>query len=234
MDKKYTVTSFVVNAIKPFKFYIGLHLLVIIYAATELSFTPYITKVLLDKISTTNQAAIVNQALPWIVALIVIWWLNGAIWRICDFSWMKLGPRLRKKIAVESMDYLMQHSFTFFQNNFAGSLANKVRDLTNCTQQLLERTLYSFLNVVISLVISFFMLFAANKIFAFGILVWGVAFVLIALIGGKTASKLGIPVADQQTKITGVLVDILSNISNVKLFSRQSFERRKIEDLQDN
>ncbi|MBU6339789.1 MAG: ABC transporter ATP-binding protein/permease [Rickettsiales bacterium] len=231
--KQHTVTSFAINAIKPFKFYVSLHLFVAIYSAIELSLTPYITKVLLDKISDTPKELILDAIMPLAIALVVIWWLNGAIWRICDFAWMKFTPRLKKKITVESMDYMMQHSFTFFQNNFAGSLVNKVRDLANCTQAIFEKVMYSFFNVVISLIIAFITLFAANKFFAFAMLVWALVFVLIAVKGGKTASDLGIPVADQQTKITGSLVDVLSNIGNVKLFSRRNFERKKIEDLQD-
>lgn len=231
--KKHTIFSFIIESVKPFRFYVFLHIFVIIYAAAEVSATPYLIKNLLNKISTSSGENAFELGLPIAIMLVVIWWLNGIIWRVCDFAWMRLTPLLKKKITVDSMDYLMNHSFSFFQNNFAGSLANKIRDLGNCSQQILDRIIYNFLNVAISLFIAFFILFSANRFFSFGMLIWALVFIFIAVKSGKTASNLGIPVADQQTKITGILVDILSNITNVKLFSRNSFERKKIENLQD-
>lgn len=127
----------------------------------------------------------------------------------------------------------MQHSLSFFQNNFAGSLANKVRDLGNCTQQILERVLYSFFNTALSLIIAIIVLFSASKFFGFAMIFWALFVIIVAVKYGKTASSLGIPVSNQQTKITGVLVDILSNISNVKLFAKRHYERSRIEKLQD-
>jgi ATP-binding cassette subfamily B protein len=233
MPENYSIKSFIWNAVKPFKFYLALHLLVVIYAATELSLTPYLTKIFLDNLTTIERSQAVAKTWPIVLTLIIIWWFNGAIWRIADFSWMRLSPRLKKKITVESMDYLMQHSFTFFQNNFSGSLANKVRDLANCTQQILEKFLYNFFNAALSIIISFIALLSVNWYFAMGMLIWALAFVFIAIRGGKTASALGIPVADQQTKITGFLVDILSNISSVKLFARRQFESQNIAQAQD-
>ncbi len=233
MTAKHTITSFTTNAVKPFKLYVGLHLFVVLYNAIETSLSPYVTKIFINTLTETPRDELFTKVWPVTSILILLTILNGVLWRISDYAWIKFSPRLKKKITVESMDYLMQHSFTFFQNNFAGSLANKVRDLANCTHQIFERLLFNFLHVTLILVIAFFTLLSINKFFAFGLIAWAIIFILIAIRGGKKASALGIPQADQHTKITGVLVDILSNISNVKLFSRTRFERRKIESLQD-
>ena len=233
MPKKFTAFSFLLHSIKPFKFYVGLHLFVVLYNAIDLSLWPYLTKILIDKLAATPHANVVAEVWPIALLLIIFTILPGFIWRICDFSWMNLTPAMKKKITVETTNYALQHSTTFFQNNFSGSLANKIRDLATCAPTMLMRILYSFLNVILSLIIAFAVLFSVHKFFAFGLIAWATIFILMALKAAKIVDPLSVAVADQQTKNTGNLVDVLSNIANVRLFNGRRFEGNKIEALQD-
>jgi len=233
MPKKYTAFSFLINSIRPFKFYVGLHLFVVLYNAIDLSLWPYLSKLLLDKLASTPYQNAVSETWGIALLLIIFTILPGLVWRLCDFSWMHLTPAMKKKITAESMDYAMQHSHNFFQNNFSGSLANKVRDLASCTPTMLGRILYSFLNVFLSLVIAFVALFSIHKAFAFALIFWAIIFILMALKAAKISDPLSVAAADQQTKIMGNLVDVLSNIANVRLFARSRFESDRINIFQD-
>ena len=233
MQKPKTAFIFLLNSIKPFKYWVGLHLFVVLYNAIDLSLWPYVSKILIDQLAITPREQIVSQVWPTAFLLIILGFLPGFIWRICDYSWMNLTPLMRKKIASESMDYAMQHSNNFFQNNFAGSLANKVRDVTGLTDKLLATIIYAFLGTILSLIIAFFTLLLVHKFFAFGLLAWAALFIFMAVKGAKKVSPMSIATADQQTKIMGNLVDVLGNISNVRLFSRRSFESNRIKALQD-
>jgi len=233
MQKPKTAFTFLLNSIKPFKYWVGLHLFVVIYNAIDLSLWPYVSKILIDQLATTPREQIISQIWPTALLLIILSFLSGFIWRICDYSWMNLTPLMRKKIASESMDYAMQHSNNFFQNNFAGSLANKVRDVTGLTDKLLATIIYAFLGTILSLIIAFFTLLLVHKFFAFGLLAWAALFIFMAIKGAKKVSPMSIATADQQTKIMGNLVDVLGNISNIRLFSRRGFESNRIKALQD-
>ncbi len=233
MTKPKTAFTFLLNSIKPFKYWVGLHLFVVLYNAIDLSLWPYVSKILIDQLAITPREQIVSQVWPTALLLIILGFLPGFIWRICDYSWMNLTPLMRKKIASESMEYAMQHSNNFFQNNFAGSLANKVRDVTGLTDKILATIIYAFLGTILSLIIAFFTLLLVHKFFAFGLLAWAALFIFMAIKGAKKVSPMSIATADQQTKIMGNLVDVLGNISNVRLFSRRSFESNRIKALQD-
>ena len=233
MLKNQTAFSFLLKSIRPFKFYIGLHLFVVIYNAIDLSLWPYFTKLLIDKISTTPSDQVIAASLPYALLLILFTILPGIVWRFSDFSWMNLTPALKKKITSESMDYAMRHSHDYFQNNFSGSLANKVRDLASCTPTMLGRILYSFLNVILSLIIAFVALFFVHKVFAFALIFWAIIFILMAANAAKKSNPLSIAAADQQTKIMGNLVDVLSNISNVRFFASSRFESSRIKGFAD-
>jgi ATP-binding cassette subfamily B protein len=233
MQKPKTAFTFLLNSIKPFKYWVGLHLLVVFWNAIDLSLWPYVSKILIDQLAITPREQIISQVWQTALLMITIDFLPGYIWRICDYSWMNLTPLMRKKIASESMDYAMQHSNNFFQNNFAGSLANKVRDVTGLTDKLLATIIYAFLGTILSLIIAFFTLLLVHKFFAFGLLAWAALFIFMAVKGAKKVSPMSIATADQQTKIMGNLVDVLGNISNIRLFSRRGFESNRIKALQD-
>ncbi|MBP7710029.1 MAG: ABC transporter ATP-binding protein [Rickettsiales bacterium] len=233
MPRNHTAFSFLLHSIKPFKFYVGLHLFVVLYNAIDLSLWPYLTKNLVDTLSNAPREQVISQVWPAALLLIIFTILPGLIWRLSDFSWMNLTPLMKRKITVETMDYATQHSTIFFQNNFSGSLAHKVRDLAGCTPQMLAKILYSFLNVILSLAIAFGALFFVHKVFAFALIIWAAIFILMALKAAKIVDPLSVAAADQQTKNMGNLVDVLSNIANVRLFNGRGFETSKIKALQD-
>jgi hypothetical protein len=53
MQKPKTAFTFLLHSIKPFKFYVGLHLFVVLYNAIDLSLWPYVSKILVDKLAAT-------------------------------------------------------------------------------------------------------------------------------------------------------------------------------------
>ncbi len=233
MKKNFTALSFLWHNLKPFKFYVALHLFVVLYNSIDLSLWPYISKILIDRLATTKPEEILVVAWPIAALLVLFTVLPGFVWRLSDYAWMHLTPLMKKKIATESMEKAMQHSHNFFQNNFSGSIANKVRDLSNSTPPILGRILYSFLNVILSLIIGFVTLFFVHPIFGISLIIWAIIFTLMAIYASRRINPMSIDVADQQTKIMGNLVDILGNIANVRFFSRRNFEVSRVRALQD-
>lgn len=233
MKKNLSALSFLLQAIKPFKFYISLHLFVVLYNSFDLLIWPYVTKLLIDKLAISPHDQVIAQCSGLALLLIILTLIPNLVWRLSDYSWMHLTPALKKKITVQSMDYVMQHSHGFFQNNFSGSLAHKVRDLAGCTPPILGRIIYSFLHVFLSLIFSFIGLFLINKIFAFALIIWATIFILMAAWAARASNPMSIAAADQQTTNMGNLVDVLSNITNVRFFSRRNFELNRISQLQD-
>ncbi len=232
MTSKISAFSFLFNSVRPFKFYLGLHIFVVIYNAIDLSLWPFVSKLLINKLAATAPEKVISETWKIALLLIILTILPGFIWRLCDYSWAKMVPLMKKKITVESMSYAMKHSHSFFQNSFSGSLTNKIRDLTSCSPKLIETIFYSFLNVILSLFVAFFALFSIHKAFAFGLIIWAILFILMALKAARLTNRMSLNVATQQTRIMGNIADVLSNIANVKFFANSSFEEKKIASLQ--
>lgn len=231
--QKITALRFLYDNVKPYKFYLFLHLIVVIWMAIDVSLWPYVSKLLLDKIAILPKEEVIAGVWPEALLLIILTMLPALIWRICDFSWAKLTPRVKKNITSSAMEYVMEHSHQFFQNRFSGSLANKVRDLFNPAPKLLEIIIYQFFAVFLSALIAFFALLTIHKAFAFGLLIWAVLFTFMAIRSAKLTDRMSLNIARQQTKIMGNVNDVLSNIANVKFFASSKFESKRINNFQD-
>ena len=126
----------------------------------------------------------------------------------------------------------MQHSHSFFQNSFSGSLTNKIRDLIKTMPAMLETILYSFLNSILALIFAFIALFSIHKAFAFGLILWASLFILMAVRAARLTNRMSLNIANQQTRIMGNVADVLGNISNIKFFANADFEARRISSFQ--
>ena len=232
MTKNQTALQFLFGASKPFKFYLGAHFFVVLYQAIDTSLWPYISKLLVDKIAATPRELVIQEVWPYALLLIILTAIPNFVWRIADYSWAKLTPLLKKKITSESMEYVMEHSHTFFQNSFSGSLTNKVRDLIKTMPALLETILYSFLNTILTLIFAFVALFSIHKVFAFGLILWALLFIFMAIRAAKLTNRMSLNIARQQTRIMGNIADVFGNVSNVKFFANSHYEAQRVKLLQ--
>ena len=130
------------------------------------------------------------------------------------------------------MSYVMNHSHSFFQNNFSGALSSKIRDLFNIAPKLLDVIIYNFLKAALCIVAAFFTLLSVHKYFAFGLIFWAGLFIFMAIRAAKLTNRMSLGIATQQTRIMGNIVDALSNIGNVKLFANAGFESKRIATFQ--
>ena len=66
---------------------------------------------------------------PYLFGYIALWMGLCLNMRVLDWVKLKLFPNLREDVMSQMFNYLNQHSHRYFQNNFAGSLINKITDM---------------------------------------------------------------------------------------------------------
>jgi len=233
MQQNKTVFSFIKEVTKPFKLYINILLFIAIFCAIENSLFPFLTKLLIDKIATTqNLENIFSENIGIISAFIALIFAPGLLWRLADYSFLKMEPGLKRQISLITTNKIYQQSQNFFQNNFAGSLTNKIKDLASSTPTIINVFIFNFVTVFFILLFAFFTLFSIHKYFALALILWASLFILVSIKYAKIAVRYSLDLANQSTKITGNIVDMIGNVSNVKFFVRQNFERTRLENLQ--
>ena len=232
MSNSKKVFSFIIQSIKPFKFYLLLHFIAIILIAINVSFVPLISKILLNKIIATDQSLVIQETIDIMIFLAFLIILPSIVLRISDYAWAMFLPKLRHQITHDAIQKLLSQSHHFFQNNFSGSLVNKVRDLFNSSPKIIEIFLYNFVGGILAVLFAFFTLSAVSYIFAIGLIVWVAIIIPIAYHSALHTNRASMNVANQQSRIMGNIVDIFANIQNIKLFSSAKFELNRVDKFQ--
>ena len=125
-----SLKKFFLDAIKPHTAYVLALLATGVYWGISNSLTPYVLKLIIDHVVEYqgDKAEVVSLALPYVILYIGLWILIAIDMRLVDWLRLRLFPAIRAD--HENMfAYLNRHSHQYFQNNFAGSLSNKISDM---------------------------------------------------------------------------------------------------------
>lgn len=225
---KIRVLQYIFHNCWPFKRLVFMHLFVVAFNAIDTSLWPYVSKLLIDAIANSNKENVWEETKHLVILFIALTILPGLVWRITDFSWSRLIPKMRQKIAVDACGEMLKKSYDFFYKNPSGSLTNRVKDLSQNSTRLLEAILYSFLAIFLSVIVAFYTLWHAHKFFAFGLLIWAFVFVYLAIKALELTSRMSDDVTTSHAKSIGNIVDIFSNIQNVKFYSNEDEEIKRV------
>lgn len=187
---------------------------------------PVVLMLLIDGI--TNYAA--DKADMWhILATPII--LGLSLWIIVEFLSKTGGilvarimPKMEANIRMSMYEYVMRHSHHYFSNHMAGSIANKISDMTQAVTRLLILVMTLFLPVAMAVLISTVFFGLISPLFAFILVGWIVIHLLICVYFSKKCDHLSNVHSEARSLLSGKIVDALSNNSNVRLFSRNRFE----------
>lgn len=130
-----------------------------------------------------------------------------------------------------SLKYITNHSYQFFTNNFAGSLVTKFKRFVTAIDQLFGFIVRDFLYAFVSVVGILILLSINNLLLGLLALVWFVIFFSVMVFFTKRRLPMEREKSKMESKVTGVLSDIITNVINLKLFSSQKKESSSFNQL---
>jgi ATP-binding cassette, subfamily B, bacterial len=222
------IISFLWQMMRSFRWQLFGLVLVSILWALDLSLRPYVVKIILDRLNLTPNHQIIEAL--WGPALFYIA-LSAAIvmvFRLYDFINLSLYPALRKKVQDLVMSYLTGHSYSYFQNNFAGNLSNKINDVAIGSQELISIVIDRFFSNGLALLIAVITFASVHWMLALIMLVWAFLFAVVTLKCAQKLEQLSYVASETHSKVIGKVVDVLSNNMAVRLFSRREFEQNRL------
>lgn len=222
--------SFSWKIFKPYRFYISFMLFTGMLWGVYVSLSPYLLKIIIDSLA--ENKAVQQVYLPAVI-YVLLYFFTAINFRALDWIKYKILPPIKKDTAMNMFDYIKHHSHDFFQNNFAGSMSNKVNDMVVNLESLLNSADEFFANFA-SFLIAIVVMYTVNPIFALALFSWCVLFFIISVIFSKSIHELSKLTSESYSKYSGTLVDIFSNISSVRLFSRFKYEIKNLSDSVDN
>lgn len=212
------------NIFKPYRFYISFMLFTGILWGVYVSLSPYLLKIIIDNL--TENKSVQHVYMPATI-YVLLYFFTAINFRALDWIKFKILPPIKKDITMNMFDYVKYHSHDFFQSNFAGSMSNKVNDMVVNLESLLNSSDEFFANFA-SFLIAIVVMYTVNPIFALALFSWCVIFFIISAIFSKSIHELSKQTSESYSKYSGTLVDIFSNISSVRLFSRFKYETNNL------
>ncbi len=205
-------------------------LVIIVIASLEIVLSPYVLKVIIDEATryVENSTIFLHVVTYSAVFYVLLTLIHNLAMRTYHYICMQLFPKLRVEISVALFDHLSKHSVSFFQRNFSGDLANKVQNVFDGVESIIQNMNRYVVANFVTLIIALILLTTVHLFFAVVLLLWGIAYVLNGYYMARNTTRIAHDFSHANSHLTGQLVDSISNILSAKIFSNVSFETKRI------
>ena len=143
------------------------------------------------------------------------------------------GPLLRAKIRKSIFRYIQFHSHRYFVSHFAGSLANRISEVSVSCMHALWTIAFTFYPLIIQSVVALVILFMANTRLALVLSLWLLAYTSVSILLAKKCQVYSQDFAAARSRVTGKVVDSVTNMMNAKMFARGEYEEEYLTDYLD-
>lgn len=181
--------------------------------------------------STDTKEIIVNSLFHTLLIIMLIEFLEWLGWRGFQHAVIRFEAKCMNNINNECFDYLHQHSYRFFTNNFVGSLVKKVTRFVRAFEQITDRIFWDMFSLALKVLIIGGVLFYLHPVLGIIIILWTIIFLTINYKLAVYKLKFDIPKSEQDSLVTARLADTITNNTNIKLFSNLNFESSKYRNI---
>lgn len=194
---------------------------------------PYITKFFVnDLISYSGDESIYYHLRYPIILGLGLWIFFEIMIRTAGFVSARLIPAFETDIRLYMFKYVQGHSYKYFSDHLAGSVANKINDMARGATDFLGIMLWAIFPMIAGFIIAFSLLAQISMMFSLFLAVWFVGHILITIYWSSRIEGISKVHAEARSHLTGRIVDSLSNIINTKLFAASKYERTHLKQFQ--
>lgn len=157
--------------------------------------------------------------------------LNGVRWllrRISGFSLSYFESSVMTGLRQQGFSHMLGNSYSFFVNNFAGSLTQKINKYARAFEKFTDKMIMDGLPLVVRGIGVVVAIYTLLPKYAYILGIFCIIFLITALIYTKLKLKYDIKAALADTKTTGALSDSISNHSTVQAFTGHLYEKEKV------
>ncbi|BBB56333.1 ABC transporter permease [Candidatus Megaera polyxenophila] len=227
---KFSRSNLIFEVVSPFFPYISGIVFCTVISSIDASLRPYLIKIILDKVSvlSSNSDIIFKQIITYLSVYTIISLLIVANHRLYDFFELKMMPVLKQRIIEKCLHCLIEQSHTFFLNNSSGVLNKKVIDITMGIKNVISISITQFFGNIITLLIAISTFSQIDYILSYILMIWGMLYIIISIKFSRKTEKLSTIFWEKESIVIGSIIDILSNISVVRLFNGNVYEKNNI------
>jgi len=177
----------------------------------------------------TNNFTVVSLARSIIVIVLFLNLLRWAVRRISGFTLSYFESAVMAGLREQGFSYMIGHSYSFFANNFSGSLTYKINKYARAFEKIADRIVSDGLPLVVRGIGTIIVIYILLPKYAYILGAFCVVFLLTALIYIRYKLKYDVIASESDTKTTGTFADAITNHTSVQLFTGQEYEKNRTE-----
>jgi ATP-binding cassette subfamily B protein len=223
------VLKFIIHYLKQHKLaQIGFFVVAVCWAI-ELTLSPYLLKRIIDvTVQFSGKEMVAHIVLPCVLYGLMSIFMN-INFRLYDYINLRIYPAIKSKIGQDMFDYLVPHAYTFFQNNFAGTLTKKIFDMVANVERLCQIFNEWFYPRIFALLIaSISMGLVVKPLFGVVLLLWSVIYIIFSYGGAKWTERYAHELSQARATMSGTISDSISNVMLTKIFSNAESESQRV------
>src|SRR6185436_9938377 len=132
----------------------------------------YVFKLIANSVAALPQGGSYSDVFFACGAYVVVLFVAQTLVRVSGFSGAIWATGARATARYSLTAYVTLHSRTYFSNRFAGSVSNKISHASNGIRSMIEHILWQFVELGVSIVVSFVLAYLASPLIAWIFLLW--------------------------------------------------------------
>lgn len=152
---------------------------------------------------------------------------NLALEKLRIYLCWKMELKAMKNLSTLIFDTISNQSMQFHSDHFSGSLVSQSNRFVSSFERFFDAIIWNLLPVISSLSFILIVLFSLTPLFALALLVLIIVYTVISGLTFHKISHLNTVEAAANSKQTGQLSDVITNILSVKSYAREAYERRR-------
>ncbi|VVQ15756.1 Putative multidrug export ATP-binding/permease protein [Pseudomonas fluorescens] len=137
-----------------------------------------------------------------------------------------LSPSMTSLIRWQNHSYVLKQSLNFFQNDFAGRIAQRIMQTGNSLRDSAVQAVDALWHVLIYAISSLVLFAEADWRLMIPLLTWIAAFIGALYYFVPRVKERSVVSSDARSKLMGRIVDGYTNITTLKLFAHTNFEQQ--------
>jgi len=223
-----TLFPFIWHFLRDYKPVVVVFVLLAVAAGLWGPFNSVLIKYIINLLPHAHDGDISILRLP--ASLIVVNFIvfGNFTWRGVHYIDCKFVPIVINSVTGKMMDYVLGKSHQFYQDNLSGKISKQITNLADGIEILIRRVAPNFLRGASLLLATFVAAYSVNSVFYFVLVIWFIFFASASIMMSRKLISLSDAQASAESIVISELVDSLSNHSNVRIFSRKSYENLRM------
>lgn len=157
--------------------------------------------------------------------------INLLVYRLSDFMIINMSTNIMRKIYLECFSYVHKHSYRFFSNNFTWSLIKKINKFVWSYDNITDTLTFEISPILFNLIFILIILWIEDWRISIAIFIWFIIYVLVQYFLYRRNYPYEIKANEEDSKISWILSDTITNNFNIKIFGSIQKEYSKFNDM---